>query len=185
MSRDFETVLANHCAPLLYGKKPAILLAEAPLPPCCEWELLRQYGLRVLRLKRLGGDTLLFIYNPELLAEAVRQPLTRQSLRSLGYGDGEVRVLLRELCRRVLLDGDFPHEIGFFLGYPPEDVLAFIAERGGACGKCKCCGTWKAYGDAERASAIFDEYAYYRKTLLQEIACGGSIFNVIPPALAG
>ncbi len=26
--------------------------------------------------------------------------------------------------------GDFPHEIGLLLGYPPEDVIGFIENRG-------------------------------------------------------
>ena len=49
-------------------------------------------------------------------------------------------------------DRDFPHEIGLFLGYAPEDVDGFI--RLGA-GRAKCVGTWKVYGDLEAAKKKF------------------------------
>ena len=186
MSREFETVLAMHCAPLLYCKKPAVLLPETPLPQLCEWDLLRHHGLRVLRMRRRTGSPLVFVYKPELLAQAVAHPLAYSALCKRGYAcDKHLNVLLVELRRRVRASSDFPHEIGFFLGYPPEDVLGFIAERDGDRRECKLCGTWKVYGDAELAAATFEEYAQYRRALLQEIDCGRSIFNVIPSALAG
>jgi len=185
MSREFETVLATHCAPLLFGKKPAILIQDAPALRRCDWDLLRHHGLRVLRMRKRQGNSLVFVYNPALLGQTLNRPLVRRSLSSFGYECETLTALLDELQRRVLTSREFPHEIGFFLGYPPEDVLAFIAERDGDCRKCELCGTWKVYGDAASAAATFDEYAHYRRTLLQEIAVGRSIFNVIPSALAG
>lgn len=57
--------------------------------------------------------------------------------------------LLRHLRRRLLWREGFPHEIGLFLGYPPEDVQGFLADPGG--GRCKLCGHWKVYHDVEGA----------------------------------
>ena len=57
-----------------------------------------------------------------------------------------------ELIRRLNSGEDFPHEIGLFLGYAPEDVDGFI--RLGA-GRAKCVGTWKVYGDLEAAKKKF------------------------------
>ena len=34
------------------------------------------------------------------------------------------------LIHRLRSEGEFPHEIGLFLSYPPEDVLGFICNRG-------------------------------------------------------
>ena len=50
---------------------------------------------------------------------------------------------------------DFPHEIGLFLSYPPEDVRGFIENK--AC-RFKCAGLWKVYGDEERAKELFRQY---------------------------
>lgn len=49
----------------------------------------------------------------------------------------------------------FPHEIGVFLGYPIEDVIGFINNKG--C-NFKCCGYWKVYGDKEKAIKEFARY---------------------------
>ena len=43
--------------------------------------------------------------------------------------------------------GDFPHEVGLFLSYPPEDVKGFINHRAGGF---KCAGLWKVCGDEEK-----------------------------------
>ena len=44
--------------------------------------------------------------------------------------------------------GEFPHEVGLFLSYPPEDVKGFIDHR---ANDFKCAGLWKVYGDEEKA----------------------------------
>ena len=56
---------------------------------------------------------------------------------------------------RLKNDDEFPHEIGLFLGYPPEDVLGFI--KNGA-ENCKRLGCWKVYGDEENALKTFKKY---------------------------
>ena len=50
--------------------------------------------------------------------------------------------------------GDFPHEIGLLLGYPPEDVSGFI-ENGGK--NFLCSGYWKVYkGRQEQEGSLTD-----------------------------
>ena len=51
--------------------------------------------------------------------------------------------------------GEFPHEVGLFLSYPPEDVKGFIENR---AAKSKCTGHWKVYGDERRTRALFEKY---------------------------
>jgi hypothetical protein len=92
-------------------------------------------------------------------------------------------VQLRYLAKRFRESEEFPHEIGFFLGYPPEDVLGFIRHRGA---RCKLCGTWKVYSDVEKARLLFGEYARCRQRLLEYIRGGGTIFDEnLPAILAG
>ena len=45
--------------------------------------------------------------------------------------------------------GEFPHEVGLFLSYLPEDVKGFIARR---ANDFKCAGLWKVYGDEEKSA---------------------------------
>ena len=182
MNYDFERLLANHCAPLLFGKKPAVLLAEKCFPPSCEWSVLHQYGFRMIRLRRQNGKSLLFLYQPRFLEEALAHPVAAQRLNEMGYSCAEGLIsALASLRRRFEWSKEFPHEIGFFLGYPPEDVIGFLSGKD----TCKICKQWKVYSDINRATALFDEYASCKQTLLAHIKSGNSIFSVISPVLAG
>ena len=62
--------------------------------------------------------------------------------------------------KRIKSGNEFPHEIGLFLGYPPEDVDGFI--NNGAKG-AKYVGTWKVYGDESIAKRTFAQYKNVRK----------------------
>ena len=55
----------------------------------------------------------------------------------------------------MCINAEYPHEIGIFLGYPLEDVVGFIENRGW---NYTCCGYWKAYGDPAAAQKCFDRY---------------------------
>ena len=59
------------------------------------------------------------------------------------------------LCARLSTGGDFPHEVGLFLGYPVEDVIGFIENKGK---NCLCCGCWKCYSNACAAQKAFDKF---------------------------
>ena len=61
----------------------------------------------------------------------------------------------------------FPHEIGLFLGYPPEDVQGFLDHR-----PCKCSGCWKVYGDENKAKKTFDLYKKCERVYCQQLARG-------------
>ena len=74
--------------------------------------------------------------------------------------------------KRICECDEFPHEIGLFLGYPPEDVRGFI-EEGAA--KCKCTGCWKVYGDVERAQKLFAAYKKCTAVYQKQHAQGKSI----------
>ena len=67
---------------------------------------------------------------------------------------------------------EFPHEIGLFLGYPPEDVLGFIDNKAGGC---KCVGCWKVYGDVDEAQKTFAEYKKCTELYCAMFAKGRSI----------
>ena len=181
MNKHFERFLANHCAPLLYKKKPAVLFAEKNIPHGCEWKKLRQYGFRVFKLRHRETHPLLFIYHPALLTEALTHPIAAKTLSQMGYSQEKgLQGSLAFLRKRFSESNSFPHEIGFFLGYHPEDVLGFLSCQG----SCKFCGQWKVYSDVGRAVAIFEEYEKCKKTLLSHLKNGTSIFIAFAPAYA-
>ncbi len=71
----------------------------------------------------------------------------------------------RKTFENFALPRQFPHEIGLFLGYPPEDVCGYIRNKG----KCqKCTGHWQVYGDENFALAkdlkgLIDVLEYFAK----------------------
>ena len=94
----------------------------------------------------LAGD----LYDkPVPPAEAVRL------LEESGYPCHSAGQCVACLIRRLRESDEFPHEIGLFLSYPPEDVRGFIENK--AC-RFKCAGLWKVYGDEERAKELFRQY---------------------------
>lgn len=112
-------------------------------------------GLRLIPLRRNDAQALLYLYRPERLRADLSVPEAVDILLREGYSDLRQERCLHELMRRLQRFGAFPHEIGLFLSYPPEDVRGFIEHRGH---KSKCAGCWKVYGDVEQARKMFQTY---------------------------
>ncbi len=181
MSRSFETYLATHCAPVLLGKKPAALTAKKYLPDDCDWAALVRYGIHILPLSRLKAHTLIMVFRPTLIQKNLSNDIAMKALQGLGYPVWEGwKAQVEHLERRFLESEEFPHEVGFFLGYPPEDVLGFM----NCDGECKLCGQWKVYGDVNTAVKLFEEYRNCKKKLLALLYEGRSIFDKDLSAIA-
>lgn len=58
-------------------------------------------------------------------------------------------------CSNRVCRSEFPHEIGFFLGYPYEDVIGFIKNRGQNYLEV---GPWKVYVNQNQARRTFARY---------------------------
>ena len=86
------------------------------------------------------------------LKNDLKNPDLDNLLDELGYSKGGINTVLRQLKERMTENGDFPHEIGAFLGYPPKDVIGFVKNKGS---NCLCSGWWKVYHDAENAKKMF------------------------------
>lgn len=123
---------------------------------------------------------LMLIYHPKLLSVALSHEKAQARLVCMGYPTGNNYMeLLRHLQKRFKEADEFPHEVGFFLGYPPEDVIGFMDSRK----SCKMCGQWKVYGDEKRAAEVFAEYKRCREVLLAQVKSGGTVFPTALPEL--
>lgn len=133
---------------------------------------LNPKGLRMIPLRIQKGRVLTYLYRPAELEKDFETPACRTLLNELGYeglNPEECIVLLRE---RLQSQSEFPHEIGLFLGYPPEDVRGFIENEADSC---KCTGHWKVYGDESAAKKRFQQYDCCTACYLQQLANGVSI----------
>lgn len=125
---------------------------------------------------------LVYAYRPKSLATYLADPRAKTALAKEGYDTDNLPLCLAHLASRITLASnnaaecacgqtrcaldhqancskdctcEFPHEIGYFLGYPYDDVHEFIVQRGE---NYKIFGAWKVYANVEQALATFDAY---------------------------
>lgn len=162
--RSFACDLATLCAPTLAGLKPASLFRYQPAPGrdavtmAQAWnrELApRGVAVRVLKLCPATGAVLVYVYRPARVAQILQRGEVLRFLQREGYRPAGPEGLLEQLSDRLCCEGEFPHEIGVFLGYPLADVIGFIENRGK---NFALCGYWKVYTDPEAAQAQFARY---------------------------
>lgn len=107
---------------------------------------------------RYSEDTkrvLVYLFRPVQLQRDLSCGDAAGILLEAGYQTRRVGDCILHLITRLDACADFPHEIGLFLGYPPEDVRGFIEHK---AKNFKCCGCWKVYGDEAQARVLFDRY---------------------------
>ena len=178
-----DELLVVHGAPTLAGIKTANLFSI----PYEEDHILRDSlcklnkefvssGLRIIPMKKMDKRILVYIYRPKQLREDIMNEKALSILESLGYQYDTVEQYLQALIHRLNQVSSFPHEIGLFLGYPPEDVEAFMGNTQ-AC--CKCIGCWKVYGDVECAQKKFEQYKACTKIYYNRWKLGSTIKELI------
>ena len=157
-----EENVVRLCAPTLAGIKTGSLFPC----PCAEKDVLlgeirafnRRYqarGLCLLPLRFTEGKALLYLYRPAALQRDLRAQTAKALLADAGYPCGSCGGCVARLVRRMREGAEFPHEVGLFLSYPPEDVKGFIDHRANGF---KCAGLWKVYGDEAKAQALFAKF---------------------------
>ena len=162
-----EDYIVRNCAPTLAGLKTGNLFTC----PCQDRDTLlasvRQLnrrlsakGLRLLPLRFSDSKALLYLFRPARLRKDLSEKTAEELLRCHGYDTGSCEKCVVHLAKKLRREEAFPHEIGLFLGYPPEDVQGFICQ-GPDC--CKCTGCWKVYGDPEAAQKKFAQYKHCTK----------------------
>ena len=159
---EIEKALIDACSPTLAGVKVGNLFA-------CDFSSAREAAFHVdrirctlcrknigIRIVRWNGKrALIYVYRVDKLDEIMADTKVREFMQEKGYdfsGD-----CVSCLANRLAKGGreeicDFPHEIGVFLGYPLEDVLGYIENKGR---NSKLTGYWKVYGDANEARRVF------------------------------
>lgn len=157
--RRLETELIGNCAPTLAGLKSANLFryryrdADTVLAELSEVNrLLNERGVYVEALCWEPNAVLVYAYRRSHLERELQGEQAREILNRYGYPLGELEGSLAFLKKRLKGYTCFPHEIGIFLGYPPEDVKGFIENRGK---NCQYCGLWKVYGNAQERRKLF------------------------------
>ena len=157
-----DSFIIEQCAPTLAGIKTGSLFTspyenrEAVVRRIRD--INRQLvpkGLCMIPLRYSEKRVLLYLYRPEKLRQDLCNVHAAGILRGAGYDSENSERCIMRLIERLGGGGEFPHEIGLFLSYPPEDVEGFIKNKASGF---KCFGAWKVYGDEEKAKETFSKY---------------------------
>lgn len=186
-----DILLIEHCAPTLARIKTANLFscscgdARTLLCFLILWNKnLNSKDVYVRLMKKQGDRALIYVYRKSRLAEDLRNFRTRKYLQGFGYSEKDFEDLeqvLKKLRKRICTEKEFPHEIGFFLGYPPEDVVGFIENNGK---NFKLCGCWKVYSDVREAERRFNMYKKCRDVYKKVFECGKTLDMLTVPLRA-
>ena len=181
----FESTLVEQCAHTLAGIKPGSLFRitgdtlQELRQAVDTWDRqLAGAGIRVIILKEcpVSKACMIYLYRPGWLRGILRSRDIQTFLQREGYRVTDEMGMLAQLSRRLCVEERYPHEIGVFLGYPLEDVVGFIENRGW---NYTCCGYWKVYGDPEPAKRRFEGYRACTERCKRCYAEGVSITELV------
>lgn len=146
----------------------------------CE-DSLRASGIRLRVLVWRPCGALVYVYRPLELVRYISDPRASNPLSKLGYDLDNLDACISHLAERVAAASkstaesarpmpcplaadrscdqgcscEFPHEMGFFLGYPYADVHEFIRQHGE---NYAVLGPWKVYTNVSEALRTFERY---------------------------
>lgn len=166
MNNSFEKIFIEQCAPLLARIKISNLFSIK----CEDYNELNN-KIKILNnslnnkdiyikiIKKIicsDSNYLIFVYRKTRLSNRINEKLIKDFLLEYGYSHcKELDDYLYILENKLICSKIFPHEIGIFLGYPLNDVKAFIKEKGK---NFLICGTWKVYYNKIHCEKVFSIY---------------------------
>lgn len=181
--------IAWQAAEVIAGAKPANLINIPDRKLACGrnmaqlWEKHRALALNDGKvsgvvLKNKGERHLALIYNPHELESTLNRTPVKKALTQLGYDYDNVRDAIAYLKKRM--QGIcFPHEVGFFLGYPIKDVYCFM----GLCelptvGK----SPWRMYGKLDASLAVLNKHIAAREIVIDALCSGSDPLSLLRKA---
>ena len=137
-------------------------------------EILNKKNMHVKILSDNQSSAQIYAYRPEKLSLVLNQTKIKTLLSSLGYKTNDLDQCLRHLKFRFKKE-NFPHEIGIFLGYPYEDVVGFIENKGE---KFLANGYWKVYANKDQKIKLFDHYNKIKKSYKTIYKSQGDLYRL-------
>ncbi|SFE24783.1 Protein of unknown function [Peptostreptococcaceae bacterium pGA-8] len=176
-----EFQLVRHCSPTLAGFKVGNIVN-------CSFSSIEQLyedishlnsqlngkGIYAVLLRVSGSMALIYVYRPHKLLTSLKDPRVTAFLSKCGYKKFTIGALINALRRRLVASrkDDFPHEIGIFLGYPFEDIIGFLDNKGK---NSLLTGTWKVYSDVCTARCTFAKHKKCTKLYCERLSAGTPI----------
>ena len=172
-----EYAIGRHCGVTFAGLKIASLVSLRKGEEDVIQTLSRRFagkGFTFMLLREDEERLLVYICHRARLEQYLFSPDVRAFLVRFGYEYASAEEALEQLKRRMR--GEFPHEIGVFLGYPLCDVCGFLRDPDG----CILCAAFCAIPTAVSFAARGRCTKMWAK---RRARSSGSA--VVPPASAG
>lgn len=177
---ELKNQLALQCAPLLTGIKPSNLLTLRNHSAKEVEALFQGTDITVQVLCRAKQQTVLILFKEKELLAYLGRPEVRNAMRTFGYRTLYLTDIFKNLCtlyeNYMTEGGSFPHELGLLLGYPVEDVLGFVENRGQ---NYLYSGYWKVYGNVAEAKATFARYLEAKEQMIRMVSAGMEIKAIL------
>lgn len=179
----FDELLIDHCAPTLSGLKIANMFTctyfsqNELYDKILLWNSLlnsRRIFLKVLRYESFRA--IVYVYRKNNLEEVLSNIDISNFLYNYGYKSSKISYSINLLRKRMVLNCNFPHEIGIFLGYPLKDVNSFIKNSGK---NCLYAGYWKVYHNKNEAIKMFNNFTKCRLLYRNLFLGGKSVFQLM------
>lgn len=180
---NLDKMIIEHCAPTLAKIKTANLIN---VKYSCVDTLMYHFNLISKKIKSKGismkilrlntSSALIYIFRDDFLNKDINNKIAKEILFDCGYETIDTTLCLDTLISRLNQSNEFPHEIGLFLGYPPEDVKGFIFNKGK---NCRYCGYWKVYTNVKTALNEFKKFDLCRLNYIERFNTNKNIANLI------
>lgn len=172
--------LAFQCAPLLMGIKVSNIFIVNREEEQNVKTLFKESVISYEVLFKCEKRIVFFLYDKMQLQKHISEKVQKCLMRQLGYTEHDLESIIKKLAERyrcyMTFKEQFPHELGVLLGYPHEDVEAFIKYHGKGC---LCAGYWKVYFDVQAAEKTFKSYDRAKQMVLKMVEKGMTIKEII------
>lgn len=177
--KKIQMRIVLQAAPFLKGMKESALINVPNHLLKDTAYLLKMLSISCHVLYKNRDKTMLFLYHEEMLQRLLNEPERQAFLRRYGYGlkskEEKLKILASHMESYYRKSGEFPHEIGVFLGYPQKDVEGFIANGGK---NYLLSGYWKVYENEPKAKVVFEQYDRARERAVYQLLSGMNLNEI-------
>ena len=156
---SMEYMVLYHCAPVLMEIRSGCTITINRSGYREFAVIMEAWNADYIILSAEQDKMIILVYCIELLRRRLALDEGRKFLDGFGYKEYDCPSCFEKIKDRYGLYRNgvtgFPHEIGFFLDYPIEDMKLFIKNEGK---NYIFCGYWKVYQCLEQARLTFREY---------------------------
>ena len=171
-----EYAIGRHCGVTFAGLKIASLVSLRKGEEDVIQTLSRRFagkGFAFILLREDEERLFVYVCHRARLTKYLFSSDVRAFLARFGYEYGSAEEALEQLKYRI--HGEFPHEIGIFLGYPLEDVKGFIADP---TARTKLSGYWKVYADVDNKQKLFERFKRCTACICRKMQAGQSLTQI-------